>query len=338
MPSLRLQVAEIIILTVKTRIVLVFWPWVCILWVKIKRTRKPMQVRGIIPPVATPMQANEDLDLPRFRWFLDYLLNAGVHGVFVLGTNSEFYALDEREKQQVIASALDHVRGRVPVWAGTGAETTREAIRLTKMAEKEGAQGVSVITPYFLIPSQQEIFDHYRRIAESTRLPVVLYNNPATCGGVKIDVDTVARLAEIPNIIGIKDSSGDLQNTNEYLRVVPDRFNVLQGRDTLIYQALIFGARGAIPATGNIAPRLLVEIYESFQRGDHTTAMAAQKRLTPIRLALTLGTAPGGVKAALALMGMSIGPSRAPINPLPPEKQQKMKAALEAAGLIGKAN
>ncbi len=297
-----------------------------------------MQVRGIIPPVATPMQANEDLDLPRFRWFLDYLLNAGVHGVFVLGTNSEFYALDEREKQQVIACAMDHVRGRVPVWVGTGAETTREAIRLTKMAEKEGAQGVSVITPYFLIPSQQEIFDHYRRIAENTRLPVVLYNNPATCGGVKIDVETVARLAEIPNIIGIKDSSGDLQNTNEYLRVVPDRFSVLQGRDTLIYQALMFGARGAIPATGNIAPRLLVEIYESFQRGDHAAAMAAQKRLAPIRLALNLGTAPGGVKAALALMGMPIGPSRVPINPLPPDKQQKMKAALEAAGLINKVN
>jgi 4-hydroxy-tetrahydrodipicolinate synthase len=295
-----------------------------------------MQVRGIIPPVATPMQANEDLDLPRFRWFLDYLLNAGVHGIFVLGTNSEFYALDEKEKQQVIASALDHVRGRVPVWAGTGAETTREAIRLTKMAEKEGAQGVSVITPYFLLPTQQEIFDHYRRVAESTRLPVVLYNNPGTCGGVKIDVETVARLAEIPNIIGIKDSSGDLQNTNEYLRVVPDRFSVLQGRDTLIFQALLYGARGAIPATGNIAPKLLVEIYETFQRGDHAASMAAQKRLAPIRLALNFGTAPGGVKAALALMGMSIGPSRAPINPLPPEKQQKLKAVLEASGLIGK--
>jgi 4-hydroxy-tetrahydrodipicolinate synthase len=293
-----------------------------------------MQIRGIIPPVATPMQANEDLDLPRFRWFLDHLINAGVHGVFVLGTNSEFYALDENEKQQVIATAVDHVRGRVPVWAGTGAETTREAIRLTRMAEKEGADGVSVITPYFVLPSQQEIFDHYRRIAEATRLPVVLYNNPATCGGVKIDVETVARLAEIPNILGVKDSSGDLQNTNEYLRVVPERFSVLQGRDTLIYQALMFGARGAIPATGNVAPRLLVDIYESFVRGDHAAAKAAQIRLSPIRLSLNLGTAPGGVKAALALMGMSIGPSRSPINPLPPDKQAKMKAALQAAGLI----
>src|SRR5262249_16447389 len=167
-----------------------------------------MQIRGIIPPVATPMQANEDLDLPRFRWFLDHLINSGVHGVFVLGTNSEFYALDENEKQQVIATAVEHVRSRVPVYAGTGAETTPEAVRLTKMAAKEGANGVSVITPYFVLPNQQEIFDHYRRIAEATKLPVVLYNNPATCGGVKIDVDTVARLAEIPNILGVKDSSG----------------------------------------------------------------------------------------------------------------------------------
>src|SRR5438045_3720760 len=211
-----------------------------------------MQIHGIIPPVATPMQANEDLDLPRLRWFLDYQIDAGVHGVFVLGTNSEFYALDEREKQEVIATTVAHVHGRVPVYAGTGAETTREAVRLTKMAEREGADGVSVITPYFVSPSQQEIYDHYRRIAENTTLPVVLYNNPGTCGGVKIDVDTVARLAEVPNILGIKDSSGDLQNTNECIRAVPSRFAVLMGRDTLIYPSLIFGARGAVPAPANI--------------------------------------------------------------------------------------
>src|SRR5438093_11548927 len=178
-----------------------------------------MLIQGIIPPVITPMKDNEDLDLPGLRSFIDRLLASGVHGIFVLGTNSEFYALDEREKQEVIATAVAHVNKRVPVFAGTGAETTREAVRLTKMAEREGADGVSVITPYFVAPSQQEICDHYRRVAESTRLPVILYNNPATCGGVKIDVDTVARLAEIPNILGINDSSGDLQNTNEYLRV-----------------------------------------------------------------------------------------------------------------------
>ena len=293
-----------------------------------------MKIHGIIPPVATPMLANEDLDLPRLKWFLDHLITSGVHGVFVLGTNGEFYAMDEREKQEVIATAVEHVKGRVPVYAGTGAETTRDAIRLTKMAEKEGADGVSVITPYFVLPNQQEIYDHYRRIAENTSLPVVLYNNPATCGGVKIDVDTVARLAEIPNILGVKDSSGDLQNTIEYLRVVPERFSVLMGRDTLIYPAMIFGARGAVPATGNIAPKILVDIYESFMRGDQAASLAAQRKLNPVRMALTLGTAPGGVKAALQVLGMSIGPSRSPVAPLPADKMLKMREALKSAGLI----
>jgi 4-hydroxy-tetrahydrodipicolinate synthase len=293
-----------------------------------------MQIRGIIPPVATPMQANEDLDLPRFKWFLDHLIHEGVHGVFVLGTNSEFYALDEREKQEVIATAVAHVNRRVPVFAGTGAESTREAVRLTRMAEREGADGVSVITPYFVSPSQQEIYDHYRRIAENTALPVVLYNNPSTCGGLKIDVDTVARLAELPNILGIKDSSGDLQNTMEYIRVVPEHFSVMQGRDTLIYPALVFGARGAVPASANIAPALCAQIYEAFERGDHAAAKAAQLRLNPIRLNLNLGTAPGGVKAALAILGMSMGPSRSPVAPLSAEKQQRMREALTKAGIL----
>jgi 4-hydroxy-tetrahydrodipicolinate synthase len=292
-----------------------------------------MHIHGIIPPVATPMRANEDLDLPRLRWFLDQLIEAGCHGVFVLGTNSEFYALDEGEKQEVIATAVAHVNRRVPVWAGTGAETTREVVRLTRLAEKEGADGVSVITPYFISPTQQEIYDHYRRIAECTSLPVVLYNNPSTCGGLKIDVDTVARLAELPNILGVKDSSGDLQNTQEYIKAVPERFSVMMGRDTLIFPALVMGARGAVPATGNIAPRLLVEIYETFRRGDLAGAKAAQLRLNPLRLALGLCTAPGGVKAALDMLGMPIGPCRSPVAGISPEKKARMKAALQAAGL-----
>jgi 4-hydroxy-tetrahydrodipicolinate synthase len=293
-----------------------------------------MKIHGIIPPIATPMQANEDLDLPRLKWFIDYQIQAGVHGIFVLGTNSEFYALDEREKQEVIATAVAHVNKRVPVYAGTGAETTREVVRLTRMAEKEGADGVSIITPYFVLPSQQEIYDHYRRIAEQTRLPVLLYNNPGTCGGVKIDPDTVGRLAEIPNILGVKDSSGDLQNTIEYLRAVPERFSVMMGRDTLIYPALVMGARGAVPATGNIAPALLAEIYNTFQRGDRAASQAAQARLHPLRMALTLCTAPGGVKAALQMLGLSIGPCRSPVAGLAPDKLPRMRAALTAAGLL----
>jgi 4-hydroxy-tetrahydrodipicolinate synthase len=293
-----------------------------------------MIIHGIIPPVATPMRANEDLDLPRLRTHIEELLAAGVHGIFVLGTNSEFYALDEGEKQEVIATAVEHVHRRVPVYAGTGAETTREAVRLTKMAEREGADGVSVITPYFIQPNQSEIYDHYRRIAESTRMPVILYSNPGPCGGVKIDVDTVVKLADVPNILAIKDSSGDQQNTNELVRAVPDRFSVLVGRDTLIWQGLLFGAKGAVPASANVAPALCVRIYEEFQRGNLDAAKAAQVKLNPLRLAFTLGTQPGAVKAALDLMGKSIGPSRGPIAPLPPDKQQKLKSVLQEMGLL----
>ena len=290
-------------------------------------------IRGIIPPVATPMKANEDLDLPRLKWFLDELIAAGVHGLFMLGTNSEFYALDESEKQAVIATAVEHVRGRVPVFAGTGAETTREAVRLTRMAEREGADGVSVITPYFISPSQNEIYDHYRRVAESTSLPVILYSNPATCGGLKIGVDTIARLAEIDNIAAVKDSSGDLTTTLEYIRVVPDDFAVLQGRDTIIHPSLLYGAKGAVPASANIAPAVAAEIYNAFVRGDQDAARAAQLRLNPIRLALMLATPPGGVKEALALLGKPIGPCRSPIAPLTKEKREQLKRILAEAGI-----
>lgn len=293
-----------------------------------------MHIHGIIPPVATPMRDDEELDLPRLRWFIDHLLANGVHGIFVLGTNSEFYALDEREKQEVVATAVAHVNKRVPVYAGTGAETTREVVRLTKMAQREGADGVSVITPYFVSPTQREIYDHYRRIAESTSLPVILYNNPSTCGGVRVEPDTVARLAELPNVLAMKDSSGDLQNTVECIRCVPARFSVLMGRDTLIFPALVMGARGAVPATGNVAPALLVEIYNAFRRGDLEASKSAQARLHPLRVALGLCTAPGGVKSALALLGLSLGPCRSPVSGLTPEKVGKMKAALEEAGLL----
>lgn len=292
-----------------------------------------MSFHGIIPPVATPFTDSGDLDLPRLRWFIDRLITGGVHSVFVLGTNSEFYALDEAEKQAVVATAVEHVAGRVPVLAGTGAETTREAERLTRMAEREGVQGVSVITPYFIMPTQKELEDHYRRVADATKLPLLLYSNPVTCGGLRIEAETAEKLAAVPNIAGIKDSSGDLTLVADLIRRVPPSFAVLQGRDTLIYSALDLGAVGAIPATGNIAPGLLVEIYEKFMAGDRAGARAAQARLHPLRLALNLCTPPGGVKAALALLGESIGPCRMPIAPLDSSRIPAMRKALVEAGL-----
>jgi 4-hydroxy-tetrahydrodipicolinate synthase len=295
-----------------------------------------MKLHGIIPPIVTPMTADQEIDLDGLRRQIDWLLGHSVHGIFVLGTTGEFYALDEREKQAVAATAIAHVNGRSPVFVGTGAETTREVIRLTNMAEREHASGVSVITPYFIKPTQTELLDHFRRIAESTTLPVVLYNNPATCGGLSIEPETVARLAELPNIIGIKDSSGDLQNTIEIIRQTPrSTFSVLNGRDTLILAALSFGAQGAIPASCNIAPNLCVGIYESFARGDMIAAKEFQSRLHPIRMAMSLGTGNGAIKEALTLLGRPCGPNRSPIAPLSEDKKAKMKSILEKAGLLG---
>ncbi len=293
-----------------------------------------MILEGIIPPIVTPMNADESIDLAGLNRSIDFQLSHGVHGIFVLGTTGEFYAMSEAEKHSVIAGAVAHCNGRTRVFAGTGAETTGEVIRLTKMAEREGAAGVSVITPYFLKPTQAELYDHFRRVAEATNLPVVLYNNPATCAGVSIEPETVAKLAGVKNIIGIKDSSGDLQNTIELIKRTPPEFSVLNGRDTLILAALMFGAKGAIPATCNVAPSFCMGIYENFRSGNIAAAREFQDRLAPVRLAMTLGTGNGAVKEAMALLGRPAGPNRMPIGPLSEEKREKLKQILTAAGLM----
>lgn len=294
-----------------------------------------MNLLGIIPPVVTPFRPDESLDLPRLKSHIDHLLACGVHGIFVLGTTGEFYSLSEAEKQAVTAAAVEHVGKRSHVFVGTGAETTGEVVRLSKMAAKEGAAGVSVITPYFLKPTQGELADHFRRVADAAGVPVILYNNPSTCAGLSVEPDTVAKLAEVPNIVGIKDSSGDLQNTIELVkRTNPEKFSVLVGRDTLILAGLMFGTKGAIPATCNIAPRLCVDIFESFRGGETSAARAFQDKLAPVRMALSLGTGNGAVKEALALLGQSCGPNRAPIGPLDSEKKAKLKQVLQAAGLV----
>jgi 4-hydroxy-tetrahydrodipicolinate synthase len=273
------------------------------------------------------MSKSEEVDLPRLRATLDRLLATGVHGLFVLGTTGEFFSLDENEKQAIVAAAVEHTKRRVPVIAGTGGVSTREAVRLTRLAEREGVDAVAVITPFFLNPSQQELTDHFRRVAECTKLPVLLYQNPSMTGGVKLDVETVTRLSEIPNVVGMKDSAGDLSNLIEYVRATKPGFAVFQGRDTLIEPALANGAVGAVPATSNIAPHLAVAIYDAHRRGDAAAARAAQARFSPLRFAM-VGTAPGAIKAAMNLADVPVGPSRSPIGAPTAEQKTAIRAAL----------
>jgi 4-hydroxy-tetrahydrodipicolinate synthase len=222
----------------------------------------------------------------------------------------------------------------VPVYVGTGAIGTRETIALTQMAEQVGADAVSVLTPFFIVPSPDELYEHYVAVAKATRLPVLLYTNPGRTG-VPLSVDLASRLSKIDNIIGIKDSSGDFTLTAEYIRrIASDRFHVLAGRDTLIYATLVHGGAGSIAATANVAPRLIVEIYDAFIAGDLPRARAAQARLAPLRIAFDLGTFPVVIKEALALMGICSGRAKAPVKPMAEARRAELRQILKDLGVL----
>ncbi|MEW6752427.1 MAG: 4-hydroxy-tetrahydrodipicolinate synthase [Candidatus Latescibacterota bacterium] len=297
--------------------------------------RKTDFIRGIIPAVVTPMTEDEELSEAGLARVLDHLIAGGVHGVFTVGTTGEFWALSVEEKRRVYEWTVGYTRGRVPVYVGTCANTTREAVELAQLAQAAGADCISVLTPVFITPNEDELFAHYRAIASAVDLPVLLYGNPDRTGN-PLPVSLVVRLAEqVPKVVGIKDSSGDLTLTTEYLRRAPAGFRVLMGRDTLIYAALAHGAAGAIAASANIAPELAVEIYEHYVGGRLADALAAQRRLAPLRLAFGLGTFPAMLKTGAELMGLPAGPPRAPVGRLTPAQRAKLREVLVGMGKLG---
>ncbi len=289
----------------------------------------PLKVKGIIPAMVTPFHEDESLNLEALKQLVDFLIEGGVHGLFPTGSQGEFYALTPGERQRVWDTVVEVAAGRVPVYAGTGGITTQEVISLNRLAERVGVDAVSVITPFFVTPTQDELHTHYTAIADATKLPVILYNNPGRTGGVSLSADLVARLATHPNIVGIKDSSGDLTLTMSYINRTVDDFAVLLGRDTLIYAGLLHGAKGAITATANAAPEVVVAIYEAYVEGNLSRALIAQTALAPLRHAFSLGTFPVVVKEALSLIGIEAGPARGPVGPMAPEQREKLKIVLE---------
>jgi 4-hydroxy-tetrahydrodipicolinate synthase len=291
------------------------------------------QPKGIIPAMVTPVTPAGKINVEALRKLTNYLIQGGIHGLFPAGSQGEFYALTFEEKKRVIEVVVEETKGRVPVYAGTGAVTTREAVALTKMAEEAGVSAVSILTPFFIRPNEEELFEHYSAISKATRLPVLLYNNPQRTG-VNISAEFVARASKIENIVGIKDSSGDLTLTSEYIRRTSDKFSVLAGRDTLIYGTLCYGGKGAIAATANVAPRVVVEIYEAFQAGDWKRSLEAQFRLAPLRLAFDLGTFPVVIKEALNLLGIDAGVGIPPVGGISAKAKLELKEILKSMGLL----
>jgi len=297
-----------------------------------KTTFKP---KGIIPAVITPLADDGKFNEKAFRKLLNYLIDNGVHGLFVVGTTGEFYGLDPEEKRDIYKAAVDETRGRIPVYAGTNGITTRETVMLTEIAEECRVDAVSILTPMFLSPKQEELINHYKTVAGNTDLPVILYNNPPKTS-VSLSPSTVALLAEVPNIAGIKDSSGDMTIGAEYIRLTRhiENFSVLMGRDTLIYGGLCYGATGSIAACANVAPRLCAEIYEKFIEGDFQGSLEAQFRLAPLRIAFSLGTFPAVIKESLTILGIEAGPCMSPAGPMSNEERIKLRKVLQDMKLI----
>jgi len=284
--------------------------------------------KGIVPALITPMTPDEELDEQGLRTLVDTLIDSGVHGLFVLGTNGEFISLTESEKLRIARIAVDQARSRVPVIAGTGAYATRDVIALNRKMEDVGVDAVSVITPYFNGATQAELLTHYERIARATSLPVMLYTIPAKTG-ITLNVDTVRRLADIPNIRGIKDSGGDFDRLLQLIGLRRDDFAVFTGTDSMILWTLIAGGDGAVAATTNAVPGVVMSIWNNFQRGDIAAAREAQESLRALRDAFALGTLPVVLKTAAGMLGMPAGPARAPAQPLDAAARERLAKAIE---------
>lgn len=276
-------------------------------------------IHGIIVPILTPMNEDESINEASLRQQIDRMIENGVHGIFPFGTNGEGFLLSEGEKEAVLAICIDQIAGRVPVFAGTGLISTRDTIRFSKRAADLGSDVLSIITPSFAVASQEELYAHYRAVAESVDKPIVLYNIPARTGNALAPA-TVERLSGIPNIVGVKDSSGNFDNILQYIeRTRGSRFAVLSGNDSLILWTLLAGGTGAIAGCANIFPKNMVAIYERFLVEDIEGARRAQDAIRPFRNCFRFGNPNTIVKTAVALQGYPVGRCRKPFDCLPKE-------------------
>lgn len=272
-----------------------------------------INIEGIIAAMATPFFEDESINEAALRNQVERHIKAGMNGIFCLGTNGEGYAMDFDEKLRVIRITVEQAAGRVPVYAGTGCITTAETIKLTKKAEELGADCASIICPYFAESSQSALIEHYSAVAAAADIPVLIYNIPARTG-MNIDHATVAKLSSVPNIVGIKDSSGNFDNMLRYIEETDDDFAVLSGNDSLILWNLMAGGRGGISGIANILPEVMESIYGYWKAGDLKNARKVQDSIRPIRDCLKLGNPNSIVKRAAHFAGQELGPARAPFN------------------------
>ena len=273
-------------------------------------------LNGIITAMVTPFESSGNIDIKATEILIEKLIANGVQGIFVLGTNGEFHVIENDMKIKFAKIVVEIVAKRVPVYAGAGGNATDEVIKLGKHMIAVGVDALSVITPYFVLLKENELYNHYKMIAENLAIPIVLYNIPKNTG-INLSFELVSKLSKISNIIGIKDSSGDINNIAGYIdNTSRDEFSVLSGSDSLILKALKIGATGAISATSNLLTTNNVEIYKQFIAGNLDKAEQWQQSLEEFRRILKYASIPSVLKQSLSLSGIEVGVPRLPVLPV----------------------
>ena len=285
---------------------------------------------GIIAAVVTPFRVDESLDGDRLCSHVEFLLEAGIHGVVPIGGSGEYVSLSAEERRRVIALTVRAVGGRVPVIAGALAPSTREVLEVGCYAAEAGADALLVLPPYYIRPSLAGVIDHFERAAAETGLPVIAYNNPPRTGWA-ISPDALAEIAAVPGVVGLKDCDRDVAMIAAKVRRVGDAIAIMAGDDDLVLPALLVGARGAIMAAPNLSPRLCLDLYATYRRGDLEAARSLQDRLLPLVHARKIPNHPGPLKEMMAMAGRPVGPARRPLVPMTPAEREVAAAALAAS-------
>ena len=289
-------------------------------------------LQGSLVAIVTPMQEDGALDLDAFRRLIDWHIKEGTDGIVVVGTTGESPTVDWDEHRLLIKTAVDHAAKRVPIVAGTGANATSEAIELSAYAREAGADCTLSVVPYYNKPTQDGLYRHFRAIAEAVALPMIVYNVP---GRTVADLpnETTLRLAQVPNIIGIKDATANLERGSDLIRRKPREFRVYSGDDATGLALMFFGGHGVISVTANVAPRLMHEMCAAALAGDVAKAREANNRLLPLHRNLFLEANPIPVKWAAQQMGLIKGGIRLPLTPLSAACHEQVREAMQHAGI-----
>ena len=288
--------------------------------------------RGSLPALITPF-ANGHVDEPAFQRFVEWQIEQGSHGVVPCGTTGESPTLSHEEHMRVVELCIEVVHGRVPVIAGTGSNSTSEAISLTRHAKDAGADAALIVTPYYNKPTQEGLYQHYKAIQDAVEIPIIIYNIPGR-SIVDMSVETMARLSKLPNIVGVKDATNDLARPPKTRAASGESFTQLSGEDGTMLPFLAHGGHGCISVTANIAPRQCADLHEAWQRGDMETASRIDDRLMPLHQALFVEPSPAPVKFGASLLGLCENRLRLPMICVQPETETAVREAMIHAGLI----